>query len=57
MTAAAMKGDRKRAIDSGMDHISKPFDMNAFQQLLAQYNKLRKTDRSLPPPVKRVCLD
>ena len=50
MTAAAMKGDRERAIDSGMDdYISKPFDMSAFQQLLSQFDRLRQSSRSSAP--------
>jgi len=40
MTANALKGDREKCIDSGMnDYVSKPIDVNQVGNLLIQYGK------------------
>jgi CheY-like chemotaxis protein len=39
MTANAMEGDREQCINNQMDdYLSKPFRIDAFQQLLKKYN-------------------
>ena len=50
MTAHAMKGDRERCLDSGMDeYISKPVDANGLLQLIARVMRAQDEKKSSQP--------
>jgi len=57
MTAHAMKGDRERCLDAGMDnYISKPFRVDRLKEVLADAGKYKGNVISIsaPPSVSRV---
>jgi CheY-like chemotaxis protein len=48
MTANALKGDREKCIESGMDdYVSKPVDQEQIKSLLELYGKKIATRRSM----------
>ena len=45
MTAYAMKGDKERCIESGMDdYLPKPFDKDDFYKIVDKYLKIKVKD-------------
>lgn len=49
MTANAMKGDRERCLDAGMnDHVAKPIDPNDMYATLAQWIRPGEGERKVP---------
>ena len=51
MTAHAMKGDRERCLDAGMDnYISKPFRVDRLKEVLADAGKYKANIISISAP-------
>lgn len=58
LTAAAMKGDRRRFIDAGCDdYISKPFHVKDILDSINRYGKIREQEVVQHPPIVLVADD